>query len=218
MKKALVAGATGLVGRELVRILLNQEEYAKVTVLVRRRMNLEHPKLEQLVVDYDRLEGLAGELVEGASLFCTLGTTMKQAGSKELFELVDYEYPMTLGRLAKRYGAEQMLIVTAMGAKRGSLFYYNRVKGKVEEELGKLGLPKLCIFRPSLLLGDRQEKRAGEQAAMKAADKLPFLFSGPLERYKPIRAEQVAAAMAAAANNNIEGTRIYESRDIAAMA
>lgn len=215
---ALIAGATGLVGGELVKLLLERRYYNRITVLVRKRMNMAHPRLEQLVVDFNELEKVSGEKFEGADIYCTLGTTRKKAGSKARFELVDYGYPMVLGRLAKRYGAERMLVVTAMGSDEGSIFFYSQVKGRLERDLQALALKKLHFFRPSLIIGDRQENRFGEQAAAKLAKLLPFLFRGPLRKYKPNPARHIAEAMLMTALSREELPLIIPSEEITALA
>lgn len=217
-RRAVIAGATGLVGGELVKLLLHRQDYSKLTVLVRRRLELEHPLLEQLVLHYDDLEHLPGELFAGADVYCALGTTRKKAGSKERFRLVDYDYPMELGRLAKRYGAECMLAVTAMGASEDSIFFYSKVKGELERDLQLLKLPRLHLFRPSLIIGNRKEQRFGESAASKLAEMMPFLFRGPNMKYKPIQAKDIAEGMLAAAIWRDVAPRIVPSDEITALA
>lgn len=215
---ALIAGATGLVGGELVKILLERRYYTRITVLVRKRINMAHPRLEQLVVDFNELEKVSAEKFEGADIYCTLGTTRKKAGSKAQFELVDYGYPMVLGRLAKRYGAERMLIVTAMGSDDKSMFFYSQVKGRLERDMQTLSLKNLHFFRPSLIIGNRQEHRFGERAAAKLARLLPFLFRGPLRKYKPNPARQIAEAMLMTAISREAMPVIIPSDEITALA
>lgn len=215
---ALIVGATGLVGSELVKLLLERRYYKRITVLVRRRMNIAHPRLEQLVIDFNELEKVPAEKFEGADLYCTLGTTRKKAGSKAQFELVDYGYPMTLGRLAQRYGTERMLVVTAMGTDEKSMFFYSQVKGRLERDLKALSLKQLHFFRPSLIIGNRQEYRFGEQAADRLARLLPFLFRGPLRKYKPNPAKQIAEAMLVTAMSNERLPIIIPAEEIAALS
>ncbi|MFF2889872.1 NAD(P)H-binding protein [Paenibacillus sp. NPDC057967] len=217
-RRAVIAGATGLVGGELVKLLLGREDYSCVTVLVRRKLPMEHERLEQLVVDYERLEELPNHLFENSDVYCALGTTRKKAGSKEQFERVDYGYPMALGRLAKRYNADRMLIVTAMGSDEASIFFYSKVKGKVEKELQQLQLRRLHIFRPSLILGDRQEHRFGEAAAAKLYAKFPFLFGGTKSKYRPITAREIAEGMLSMALAEDASERIIPSHIIAEKA
>jgi uncharacterized protein YbjT (DUF2867 family) len=211
---AVIAGATGLIGRELVRVLLKDSAYDRVVALVRRGTGLSHEKLVEAVTDYEGLEAVISGYLPGAYLFCCLGTTIKKAGSKEQFRKVDLEYPMLLGRLALQYGAAQYLIVTAMGASSKSSLFYNQVKGEVEEGLNQLKLPSLHIFRPSLLLGDRQEVRSGERIASAVSKAVTPLMLGPIRKYRPIQAQTVAKAMMLASKRGSRGSHIYESNQI----
>ncbi len=218
--KAVVAGATGMVGRELVRQLLEDPAYSRVTALVRRELGLAHPKLEERIVSFDRLEEeeANAERWQGAEVFCALGTTIRQAGSQAAFRQVDYAYPMALGRIARRYGAAGYVIVTAMGASERSMFFYSRVKGETERDLAALGLPRLVVLRPSLLLGDRPEKRFGERAAIVLFRLLGGLLIGPLAKYRAIEGRDVARAMIKAARRKEPAHEILESDEIAKLA
>lgn len=213
MKKAVVAGASGLVGKELVQLLLDDQSYSEVTIIVRRSTGIKHPKLQETIIDFDQLEQTDVNMNE-AVVYCTLGTTIKKAGSQEAFRKVDYHYPLTLGRMAKEQGAREFLIITSMGANSKSRTFYTKVKGEIEESLVALGLSALKIFHPSLLLGNRQEFRFGEWLAASVSKFLP-IFMGPLRRYKPIHAKTVAKAMVRAASNGLSGIHIYESDQIA---
>ncbi|MEK4868228.1 oxidoreductase [Niallia sp. FSL W8-1348] len=213
-RKAFVAGATGEVGKEIVKLLLNEPAYTSITLIVRRPTGISHPKLQEKVVDFDQLEQTDMDLT-GADVFCTLGTTIKKARTKEAFRQVDYVYPLTLGRIAKVQGAKQFLIVTSIGANPSSRLFYTRVKGDIEESLHGLNLPGLHIFRPSLLLGNREEFRTGERIASAVSGMLSPLFAGPLRKYKPIQAHSVAKAMLLAAESNLSGMHVYESNKIA---
>lgn len=214
-RKAVVVGATGLIGKHLVLLLLEDNAYAKVTIVVRRPMGMSHPKLHEEIVDFDLLEQADIDLNE-SDLFCTLGTTIKKAGSQDAFRRVDYDYPHTWGRMALEQGAKQLLIVTAMGANASSRFFYNRVKGDIEDTLRGLALPALHIFRPSLLLGHRDEFRFGEKAGTVVWRIVSPLFSKIVpQKYRPIHARTVAKAMLLIAKNDVKGTHIYESDHIA---
>ncbi|MFC0213739.1 oxidoreductase [Paenibacillus chartarius] len=218
-RSALVAGATGLVGQELVRQLLAGGSCGKVIALVRRELAIEHPSLVQLRVDYERLEeSAAGIDMKEADVYCALGTTIRTAGSQAAFRKVDYDYPLELGRLAKRQGAGQLLVVSSMGADARSRIFYSRVKGELEEALRGLGLPTLSLFRPSLLLGERAEFRLGERVGAVLSRGLSFAMAGPLARYKPIHARDVAAGMIAAARKAQPGCTVYLSDAIAELA
>jgi uncharacterized protein YbjT (DUF2867 family) len=192
-----IAGATGLVGTILLDRLLERPDVAQVTAIVRRPLDRPpSPKLRELIVDFDRLEesrALAGQIA--THVFCCLGTTIAAAGSRDAFRRVDHDYPVALARAARAGGALRFLVITAVGADATSRFFYNRVKGEVERDLRAIGLPDLHFFRPSLLLGERRERRRGERVAATLAAPLGPLFLGPLRRYRPIAAVDVADAM-----------------------
>lgn len=216
-KSALIAGATGLTGNKLVKVLLDHTEYEKVYVFVRRPLAMDHPKLEQIQIDYYRLDAYK-KYFQVDDVFCCLGTTIKKAGSQKAFRRVDYDYPVALARLAKSAGVKNFLVISAMGADSRSNIFYNRVKGQMEDSLKKIELPALHIFQPSLLLGDRQEFRLGEKAASIITPVFSPLLRGGMKKYKPIQAKQVAKAMCAAAQSGSDGIHVYPSDKIAEMA
>jgi uncharacterized protein YbjT (DUF2867 family) len=215
-RTALLLGATGLVGGELLTLLLADPEYRQVTVLVRRNLPRTHPKLVQRVVDFKDLTK-AADAYKVDDVFCCLGTTIKKAGSQEAFRVVDYEYPLESAKLAARQGAGQYLLITALGADAKSSVFYSRVKGEVEEAVGRLPLKSLHIFRPSLLLGNRQESRTGEKIAIAVMKPLGFLLAGPLKKYRGIEARTVAQAMLRTAKRNVAGRHAYNSDVIQEM-
>ncbi|PAQ16106.1 oxidoreductase [Bacillaceae bacterium SAOS 7] len=209
-KIALVAGATGLVGSELVQQLLATPEYEKVITIVRRSSGIVHDKLEEKVVNFDELT--LDDPID--HIYCCLGTTIKKAKTKEAFQKVDLDYPLMLAKLAKKYQVSQFLVISSMGASVKSSFFYSRVKGELEQRLQALRLNGLHIFRPSLLLGERDEFRLGEATTEKLANVFPFLFTGPLKKYKPIHAKTVAYAMVTTALTESGGVHVYESESI----
>jgi uncharacterized protein YbjT (DUF2867 family) len=213
MKTALLAGSTGLVGSELLRILTGHQEYEKIHILVRKPSGIQSQKIHEHVIHFDELESF----VPGGPvhhIFCTLGTTIKKAGTKENFRKVDHDYVLALGRLAKTLNTEKFLVVTALGANARSAIFYNRVKGEVEEALARLDPDHLFIFRPSLLMGNRQEQRAGEKTAIAVYSVINPLFIGRLKKYKGIQAGQVAQAMVNVALDHDEKLKIFESNEI----
>lgn len=193
-RSALIVGATGLVGNELLHILLHSDTYEHIKVLVRNPLSIKHDKLTQVVVNFDELNKYEVEF-NVHDVFCCLGTTIKKAGSQAAFKKVDFEYPILAAKLAKNQGAQQFVIVSAIGANAQSNIFYSRVKGEVEEALKQIQFASLHIFRPSLLLGSRKEFRFGEKAAAIIIPIFSPLLAGKLNKYKPIQAKQVAQAM-----------------------
>ena len=157
-RSALLLGATGLVGRSCLELLLQDDRYATVHALTRTPLSQQHPKLRSHVVPFAELARAVAELA-ARDVFCCLGTTIKKAGSEAAFRQVDYEYPLIAARSAAQSGARQFLIVTALGADPGSRIFYNRVKGEVERAICELPLATVHVLRPSMLLGERSEVR-----------------------------------------------------------
>lgn len=215
-RNALIAGATGLVGNSLLKQLLADDLYEKVLVLVRRPMDIQNPKLTQQTIDFDRVESFEPGLAIN-DVFCALGTTIKTAGSQDAFYKVDYTYVVKLGKWGEAHGVKKFMIVSAMGANAKSGIFYNRVKGEMESAVSRLNIPQIQVFRPSLLMGDRKEKRTGEKIAQAVMGGLGFLFVGPLLKYKGIHADLVAAAMIKTAKQDLAGFKIYESDEMQGM-
>jgi len=210
MKTAVVAGASGLIGKELVQKLINSDHYRRIYVLSRKKSGLVNNKIVELVIDFEKMDQLKfDEPVD--DVFCTLGTTMKQAGSRENFKKVDYEYVVALANLGKLSGASKFLVVSAMGANSKSAVFYNKVKGMTEERLISIGVNQLVIFRPSLLLGDRPEKRFAER--LSGFFMIAFNFLIP-DNYKAIQAEKVADCMLKMALKSTEKVLIVKSGEM----
>lgn len=188
-KKALIAGASGVTGQALLQRLLEHPDYEKIILVLRKKLDLKHEKLEQVVVDFEQPAQLR---IPCDEVFCCLGSTMAKAGSKEQFSKVDHDYVLNLGREAKAAGARAMFVVSAVGADERSVFFYSRVKGMMERDLKALGFARLGIFRPGLLLGARSERRPGEAFA-----KAIYRWLNPVlpAAWKGIYPEQVAEAM-----------------------
>lgn len=205
---ALVAGASGMTGSLLTDQLLAGNAYEKVIVLVRKKTGREHPLLSEVVFDYDQPDA---PFIKAEHVYCCLGTTIKKAGSREAFYKVDFSYPFELARMAQEHGTTYFAIVTAMGADSRSSFFYNRVKGDIETALKGLNFEKLGIFRPSMLLGDRKESRAGESIGQKVMLWLDFLIP---KKYKAIHASKVAEAMIRTGRDPFKGVKILESDEM----
>ena len=206
-KTALIAGASGLTGGYLLNLLLESPEYSSVIAYVRKSSGLTHPKLKEIVVDWETLQ----EPVAAVDIFCCLGTTIKKAGSQEAFRRVDYNYPLQLAQLQYRGGSQQFLLVSAMGADAKSSIFYSRVKGELENALQSIGYKSLHIFRPSFIAGPRKESRTGEKIGLAIFSILSPLFIGSLKKYAPIQAEHIARAMLRTAQKNEQGTKVYDS-------
>ena len=216
-KTALLAGATGLIGSHLLPLLLASERYSKVIVVGRRALALTHPKLTQVVTDLDKLQDVRLQLIAD-DVFCCLGTTLKQAGSKEAFYKVDFLYVVTLAALAAGNFASQFMVISSMGADADSRVYYSRVKGEMEAAVRQVPFRAIHIFRPSLLLGERAQPRLGERVGAVLLRALQPLLRGPLLKYRPVRGAVVAAAMLRAADEEGGGVRVHLSDELTPQA
>jgi uncharacterized protein YbjT (DUF2867 family) len=215
-KTALIAGASGLVGRHCLELLLAADDrYAHVISIGRRELPIQHPRLEQRIVDFDHLDKERLSLIAD-DVYCCLGTTIRQAGSEAAFYKVDYTYVVKLAALLASNFASQLLVVSAMGADDSSRFFYNRVKGEMEEAVKQTPFRAIHLFRPSLLLGNRPRPRLGERLAAVVLAVVKPLLVGPLRPYRPIQAKAVAQAMLDAARQDGGGVRTYTSTVIAA--
>lgn len=216
MNIALVAGGTGLIGGTVLRLLVEEAGWESVVSLARRRIGWEHPKLEERLIDYERL----GELgpLECSAIFCGLGTTLKKAGSKRAFRRVDLGYVRDVAAAARHGGASQLLLVSSVGADPKARNFYLSVKGEAETAVAEVGFESIRIFRPSLLLGERLDSRPLERLGTLPARMTRFLMLGPLERYRAVPAETVAAALVVAAREPVAGVHIHTHRDIRRLA
>ncbi len=212
-KTALLAGATGLVGGLCLNYLLNEDSYSKVKIFLRRKLNISNPKLEKYIINFDKLEEQSN-LVEADDIFCCLGTTIKKAGTQENFKKVDFEYPLKFAKTGLENGAKHFSLVSSLGADKYSKIFYNRVKGELEEELKKINYQSINIYRPSLLLGKRNEFRLGEKFGMVVMKLLGFTLQGKLKKYRAINADTVASVMVKNAQKDLKGINIFESDKI----
>jgi uncharacterized protein YbjT (DUF2867 family) len=211
-KTALLFGATGLVGGEVLKRILQDPAYEKIKIFVRHRPGVNSEKIEVYMADFNNWSRFE-HMISGDDLFCCLGTTIKKAGTKEAFRKIDLEVPAKLAEIASKNGVINFFVISSIGADDKSSNLYLRTKGEMELAVKKYKFQQLAIFRPSLLLGERREFRIGETAGkviMKLAH--PFLL-GNLKRYRPIKAATVAKAMIAIASGRNED-RVYESDEI----
>ena len=194
MRKAIIAGATGLIGNELLNILLENSDYQEVLILTRSEVSISHKKLVQLVVDFDRLEKYA-DAITGDAIFCCLGSTKKKTPRMADYRKVDFQYPVELGEIATANHIKQYHLVSAIGADMHSANFYTKMKGETEYALIHLGLPCLHIYQPSALTGQRKEKRLLEGLALGFMAIVNPLLIGRYKKYRSIAAKTVAKAI-----------------------
>lgn len=207
MKTAIVLGATGLIGSELVKLLEVSPYYSSVLLLNRRPSPYTGTKVLERIIDFDApdLDGVSGD-----HLYCAMGTTLKNAGSKAAQFKIDCEYPTTIATRLKSQGVTRMLLVSSVGANASASNFYLRTKGQLEANLIGLGFESLAIFRPSFLVGQRPEMRTGEGGANLLLKVLSPIMVGALSKYRSINASTVAASMVQIAQSGQTGTRIIE--------
>jgi len=191
---ALIIGATGATGKDLVNTLLQDKDYTEVVIFVRRSGGITHPKLREIITDFDQLQRVSVD-IKGDVLFSCLGTTLKAAGSKEKQRHIDYEIPAKFAELAKQNGVAQVVLLSAYGASPASRLFYSRLKGELEETIASLAFNACIIFRPGLLLRQHTD-RLGERIS---AGIIQFLNNmGIIRKFKPMPTATLAEKMAKA--------------------
>lgn len=209
-KRAVVFGATGMIGQELTIQLIKNTDYEAVIAVTRRKLPVTDPKLEQLLIsDYSELPGLKDKLAAD-QYYCCIGTTIKKAGSREVFKNTDYGIPLIIAQTAEKLSVPSLVVISSIGADSRSSNFYLRTKGEMEKAVRKAYSGHLKFIRPSLLMGKRDESRFGEKAAVVFMNLFGWLFAGPLRKYRGIRAEDVASAMIKISDLP-SGQMIYES-------
>ena len=211
-RSVLLLGATGLVGGQCLNLFLANDNFSQVTTLSRRPLatNPVDPHHVNHVIDFDAPESYHDK-VTADIVVCALGTTLKKAGSREMFRRVDFHYAFELSKTALENGAGHFLLVSAKGAAADSRVFYNRVKGELEDAISGLGFETLSIFRPSLLKGNRQEFRAGEEVGNFLAGAFSFVIP---QKWQPTPVACLARTILKAAISDWPGKRIYESGEI----
>ena len=205
---ATLIGATGLIGGYLLEELLQDDYYDTIRILIRRPLELIHPKLEKKLVDFTDAESFRLALKGNDVVFCTIGTTQKKVkGDKEAYRKVDYDITVNAAKFCKMNGCETFVFVSSVGANSKSNNFYLKLKGEVEDAVKAVGLKSVHIMRPSVLLGDRKEFRLGEKISKGIMSAFSFLISS---KYKPIHGRDVAKAMVAAAKKHDEGFFVLE--------
>jgi uncharacterized protein YbjT (DUF2867 family) len=211
--KAVLAGASGLIGSKLLDVLLNHDYYDEVIILVRNELPLKHTKLVQIKLDFEDLEKHALSIT-GHAVFCCLGSTRKKTPDLRDYRKVDHDYPLQLAQIASKNSVQQYHLVSALGANAKSANFYTKMKGETERDIMKAGLPSLHIYRAALLTGDRKEPRAGEHIFTLIMKVINPILIGPLKKYQSIPAANVARAMFNQSMKHQEGIFIYPSDEI----
>ncbi len=209
-KTALIAGASGLVGSHVLNLLAEDDVFSRIKLITRKPLAVNLEKVSEIIVDFDSLNQFSQRLAADV-VFCCLGTTIKTAGSQEKFRKVDFTFCLELAKAAKAQGAKQFILISSLGADDKSSNFYLRTKGEIESAISALNFDSFCILRPSMLLGDRKEKRIGESIGKVFMQATGFLFAGPLKKYKAIEAKTVARCMIELAKNPENGKLIFES-------
>lgn len=214
MSTAVMTGASGVVGSRVLQHLLARDDVGRVVALGRRALSVQHEKLASKVADLQSPSAMALEIPEDVAVaVCCLGTTMKQAGSKEAFRAVDHDAVVAFGRAALQKGARRFVLVSSIGASARSASFYTKTKGEAEEALAGLGYPQLTVLRPSLIDdgGARSDHRLGERVALPVARAFFGVF-GKTSRYAPISADVIARALVRLAfDDTTERVRFVES-------
>lgn len=211
-KTATLIGATGLIGGELLKLLLDDGYFESIRVLVRRPFAIEHPKLEKKLIDFGDNDSLLVALDNSDVIFSAIGTTQKQVkGDKDAYRKIDYDIPVHAAKFGKMTGCKSFVLVSSVGANSNSNTFYLKLKGEVENAVRNSGIETVHIMRPSMLLGERKEFRLAEKIGSPLMSAFSFLLPS---KFKPIHARDVAKAMLVAAKESKKGIFVYEYSDI----
>ncbi|MEO7767375.1 MAG: NAD(P)H-binding protein [Ferruginibacter sp.] len=213
MKKAILFGANGFVGSNLLHQLLNNNDYEQVIIVVRKKPEISHPKLKTLIGDYHSLAN-SKENIIADEIFIALGTTLKKTPDKNEYYQVDHDYPVLAAKIAREKGARSVFVITAVGANSNSNIFYLRTKGETERDIIALNFEHSHIFRPSMILGDRKDNRPLEKILIKVWPVVNLALVGKLNKYRGINGEKIALAMIAAAKNQSEKVNVYHWKEM----
>lgn len=209
-KKAIIVGASGLIGSKLLAILSTQPDYAEILVIGRKKIRTSNTKVTQLVIDFEYLDHYTNSIT-GDVLFCCMGTTKSLTPNLTEYRKIDHDYPVKLGEIALKNRINEYHFVSAIGANSESSNFYTRMKGDTEDDLKKIGLKSLHIYEPSILIGHRKKSRPLERIAALVMRIINPLLVGRLKKYMAIAASDVAIAMYKQSLKNKRGVFIYTS-------
>lgn len=204
---AIIVGASGLIGSHLLDFLLQDEAYSSVVSLVRKSSGKTHPKLTEIIIDFNNLTAYT-EAIKGDVVFLCVGTTKKKSPSEQVYRTVDYDINIGVARLAKSKGAKSVHLISAVGADLKSSIFYNRLKAEIERDLLEIGFESTTIYQPSLLIGNRSESRPLEKISQKIAPVFDALLFGKWKQFHSIKAEEVARSMCRNGKEIQKGNRI----------
>ena len=217
---ATLIGASGLIGSHLLQLLLKDNIYSTVKIIVRRPLLMRDPKLEEIVIDFEDKKALEQAIAGSAVVFCAVGTTQKKVkGDKNAYRKVDFDIPVNSAKAAAKFGVYSFVLVSSVGANAANNNnFYLKLKGVVEEGVSKESIPQLHIMRPSMLLGERKEQRLGETIAKYIMPLFSIFLVGKWKKYRAIKGEDVAKAMLQASKSPVKGIHIYEYAEIKKLA
>lgn len=215
-KTATILGATGLIGQHLLQLLQNDQDFAKIKVILRNPVLYEHPKVETIIIDFSNLTQFKNAITGSDIIFCTIGTTMQKVkGNKDLYRSIDYDIPVHAAQYGAESGCQYFGLVSSVGADMNSKNFYLRLKGEVEDTIEDMKIPGIGIFRPSMLLGNRKEFRMGEKVGKIIMTAFSFLVPA---KYKAVHASDVAKAILQAAKSLPTGKEILHYEQIIKLA
>lgn len=209
-KAAVIAGSSGLVGVELLHQLCASSAYHSITLLVRRPSGFIHPKVAEVITDFDHIENFSDHM-KGDVFFSCLGSTRKKTPDKRHYYQIDHDYPLAMARIALANGMQQFHLISAIGADPGASNFYLKMKGETDRDIAALPFRSVHIYRPSFLAGDREERRSMEKIGLAIFKLLGPLMVGVLRKYRSIDVKDVAGAMIRQSLEDLEGVHYYPS-------
>ena len=206
---AVVLGATGLIGSQLIQQLLIGNTFTQIIVLTRRPFEHQHAKLINKIINFDNTAEIQNSFKSADVIFCAIGTTQQQVNNDEAaYRKIDYDIPVNTAKIAHEKGVKQYILVSSAGANVKASNFYLRLKGEVEEAISSTGFESVYLLRPSILLGRRNKPRMGESIGKVVMNLFSFLLAGSLRKFRPIQSSDVAQAMVAAAVDKKEGVNV----------
>jgi uncharacterized protein YbjT (DUF2867 family) len=217
MKKVIILGASGLVGSEVLKLALNNNEFDEVKIFVRKPLPIKNPKLTQILTNFDELDLIKSE-INAEIIFCCLGSTKSKTPNLQDYKKIDHDYPLYFAKEGLKNNLSQFHIISALGANPNSSNFYTKLKGEIEDALKGINIPSLYIYRPSFLVGKRKEKRPLEKIALLIMRLINPLLMGRLKKYQTIDASIIAKAMINESIKNKRGIFVLESDKIKELA